>query len=78
MPIVEAVGAAAGSIHPSGKLLAKAIELAMSDAVLDCNAKGITDPAVIRAAMQKAREAVKARWNSAVNEASAAMSRGEE
>lgn len=35
------------------------IEAAMSQAILDAQAEGITDPAVIRERMMAAREAVK-------------------
>lgn len=78
MPIVEAVGVSASSLHPSGKQLAKAIELAMSSKAAACQAKGITDPAVIRAEMLRARDDVKARWTELANVASAVISRGEE
>lgn len=58
--IVEAVGAISINQSPGGRALAAAVQAAMSDAVLACNAEGITDPEIIREAMLAARERVKA------------------
>lgn len=58
--IVEAVGAISINQSPGGRALAAAVQAAMSEAVLACNAEGITDPVVIREAMLAARERVKA------------------
>lgn len=57
--IVAATGASANSLAAGGKSLAKQIEQAMVDAILVCNAAGITDPTIIKTAMLKAREQVK-------------------
>lgn len=78
MPIVEATMVSANSLFPSGRALAKAIEAGMSEAVLECSKKGITDPVEIRAAMMAAREGVKARWDAMVNEASFKVTKGGE
>lgn len=59
MPIVEAVGISANSSLGRNKALARAIEKAMSDAVLEANAAGITDPVKVKEAMMAARELVK-------------------
>lgn len=56
MPIVEAVGAA---VMSKNKNRAKAIEAAMSQAVLIAHEKGITDPVEIKKLMMLAREQVK-------------------
>lgn len=53
--IAEAVGSATSA----GKELGKRIEAAMVKAVLECSAKGITDPNRIRAAQLAAREKAK-------------------
>ena len=58
--IVEAVGAISINQSPGGRALSEAIQAAMSAAVLECSAQGITDPVVIREAMLAARERVKA------------------
>jgi hypothetical protein len=54
--IVEAVGAAVGKKTPRGA----EIEAAMSDAVKQAQAEGVTDPAEIRARMLAAADRVKA------------------
>ncbi len=54
--IAEATGAAASAKDGD---LAKRIETAMSDAVTEAAAKGITDPNQIRQRMLEARDAVK-------------------
>lgn len=57
--IVEAVGVSANVLDPARRELAKRIEAAMSQAVLDAMAEGVTDPAQIKAWMLEARERVK-------------------
>lgn len=57
--VVRAVGTASISSTPG---LAKAIEGAMSAAVLDAAEKGITDPDKVRALMMAAREHAKANF----------------
>lgn len=59
--IVEAVGVSANAKLPRDRTLSQRIEAAMSQAVRDCYAEGITDPAVIRERMLAAREAAKER-----------------
>lgn len=54
MPIVEATFTATATQSD----LAQRIEQAMAQAVADCYAQGITDPAVINAAILAARDAV--------------------
>jgi hypothetical protein len=56
--IVEAVGVSANVGLPRRPDLAKALEAAMSQAVKDCYAQGVTDPDKIRAQMMEAREQV--------------------
>ena len=58
--IVEAVGSISISHSPGGRARSEAIQAAMSAAVLECSAQGITDPELIREAMLAARERVKA------------------
>lgn len=59
--IVEAVMASASTSGIGGnKALAARIEEAMSQAVLDASAEGITDPMIIKAWMLEARARVKA------------------
>ena len=53
--IVSAVGVAVNSLSDDGQERAKAIEKAMSDAVMECYADGITDPELVRARMLEAR-----------------------
>lgn len=67
--IVEAVGI---SVRSSVAPRAKMIEEAMSQAVLACSAEGITDPDVVRARMQEAREDAKKRYQVTVEKATAA------
>lgn len=50
--IVEAVGIAVKSLA-GNKPLARAVGLAMKNAVKECNADGVKDPAIIRARMQE-------------------------
>lgn len=59
--IVEAVGAIALSnpSRPGSKAMAAAIERAMSDAVIECSAAGVTDPDKVRLRMLHARDRVK-------------------
>lgn len=63
MPIVEAVMAIASvrdqATQRENRSLSKKIEKAMSDAVMACYAKGITDPVEVKAAMMAAREVAK-------------------
>lgn len=56
--IVEAVGVSANSVSPAGRSRAKEIEAAMSDAVRQCYADGITDPAKMKERMMAARQAL--------------------
>jgi len=56
--IVTAVGVSVMAMSESSKDLAVAIEKAMSDAVLECYAEGKTDPEVVKARMQAAREKI--------------------
>lgn len=56
MPIVEAVGVA---VRSKNKDLSKRIEAAMSAAVLQALADGISDPAKMKEYMQAARERAK-------------------
>ena len=58
MPIVEAVGVSSATLDPNTVALSKEIEAAMSKAVLDSIAKGITDPVLMKAEIMKAREDV--------------------
>ena len=58
--IVSAVGAAASSVNVAGKALAAAIQAAMSQAVMDCYAEGISDPDIHRDRMMAARARIKA------------------
>ena len=58
MPIVEAVGVSSATLDPNKVALSKEIEAAMSKAVLDSIAKGITDPVLMKAEIMKAREDV--------------------
>lgn len=62
MPVVEATGVAARSNVPG---LGKIIEKAMSDAVLQASADGVTDPAEVKARMMQAREQAKAAFYAA-------------
>jgi hypothetical protein len=52
---VEAVGVAVKALTAASIPLARATEKAMSDAVAECYADGITDTAVIKARMEAAR-----------------------
>lgn len=63
--IVEAVGISANVHGPNGKQIGKALEAAMSDAVLAAAKAGIADPVKIKAAMMMAREKVLQRFRDA-------------
>lgn len=54
--IAAAAGIAVKSINPKNKERAQEAEKAMSQAILNCMSKGITDPAAQRAEIMKARE----------------------
>ena len=54
--IVTAVGVSVNSFSEAGLPLAKAIERAMSDAVAECYADGMTDPEYVKTRMNEARE----------------------
>lgn len=57
----DEAGIATAHGHASGsRSKAEAIETAMSQAILDARAEGITDPAVIRERMMMARDKAKA------------------
>lgn len=60
--VVTAVGVSANSSARWGRNTAKRIEKAMADAVLECNAEGISteekNSAIIRERMQSARQRV--------------------
>lgn len=59
MPEVFAVGVAVGNGDtPSGIARAKIIEAAITDAIAQAQAEGITDPEVIRARILAARDAI--------------------
>lgn len=67
--IVSAVGSAswgrdtdANKSRGGGRALSKAVEAAMSQAVLDCYAEGISDPAVHKERMMQARQAARERF----------------
>lgn len=53
--VVKAVGIAVKSLSPAGNERARAIEKAMSDAVKECYADGVTDPKLIKARINAAR-----------------------
>jgi hypothetical protein len=55
---VEAVGVAVLALREEGRPRAKAIEKAMSDAVLECYADGVTDTDAIKARMAEARRKI--------------------
>jgi hypothetical protein len=69
--IVAAAGAASGSPHAANKGLSRSVEAAMSQAIADALAEGITDPDVHRERMLAARERVKADYANAAAEAAA-------
>ncbi len=56
--VVEAVGVSANSLSHAGRSRAKEIEAAMSAAVNQCFADGVTDPAKMKERMMSARQAV--------------------
>ncbi len=56
--VVEAVGVSANSVANADRSRAKAIEAAMSAAVSQCYADGITDPVKVKERMMAARQAV--------------------
>jgi hypothetical protein len=58
---VKAVGIAVRAMSEAGVPRARAIEQAMSDAVLDCYADGVTDVDIIRSRMDEARRGVEDR-----------------
>ena len=53
--VVRAVGISVNALSPQNEPLARAIEKAMSDAVLECIADGVTDSDVVKARMDAAR-----------------------
>lgn len=53
------VAATAVAVQSADKDRAKRIQDAMNEAVLQCSAEGVTDPAAVRARMQEARERAK-------------------
>lgn len=53
--IVKAVGIAVKALSAANEAQARAIAKAMSDAVAECYADGVTDPAVVKARMEAAR-----------------------
>jgi hypothetical protein len=55
---VRAVGIAVKALSPHNEPRAKAIEKAMSDAVMECFADGVTDTDVVKARMDAARQQV--------------------
>jgi hypothetical protein len=55
---VKAVGVAVKAMSAASAPLARAVEKAMSDAVLECYADGVTDPNIIKARMDAARARV--------------------
>jgi len=71
--VVEAVGAIARSPFPG---LGKRIEQAMSDAVKESYAAGVTEPAKVKARMMEAREKVKQEFHEAEVKASESMQAG--
>lgn len=56
--IVEAVGVSVRAMSTASAPLAKAIELAMSDAVAECYADGKTSPSFIKDRMEEARRRI--------------------
>ena len=52
---VKAVGVAVKAMSAANESIARAIEKAMSDAVMECYAGGVTDPVVVKARMAAAR-----------------------
>jgi hypothetical protein len=63
MPIVSAVGVAVQDhTGNAGNERVRETEAAMSQAILDANAKGITDPIEIRKLMLEARDKVRAKY----------------
>lgn len=66
--IVEAAGLSANTISPGRRERVKLIEAEMAAAVLYANQRGITNPDIIRAMIQKARFAAKNRlWQSSTS-----------
>ena len=57
--IVSAVMASSGSISPGGMARAMLIQDAMTEAIKQAQAEGVTDPAEIKRRMLEARERVK-------------------
>lgn len=60
--IIEAVGVAVSSLAEGQEDLCKAMEAAMSQAVLDAYGEGVTDPDAIRERMLAAQEVASANW----------------
>lgn len=58
--IVAATGASSSSLNPAGAARAAEVQRAMTQAIVDCGAEGISDPAVISQRMQEARARVHA------------------
>lgn len=58
---VKAVGVAVKAMSPASEPVARAIESAMSNAVLECYADGVTDVDRIRSRMDEARRGVEGR-----------------
>jgi hypothetical protein len=55
---VKAVGVSVKALSEANASRARAIEKAMSDAVAECYADGVTDPDVVKARMDEARQRV--------------------
>lgn len=60
MPIVEAVGVSVNALDPARRQLAKRIEEAMTRAVRDAQAEGVTDADELKRRMSAARHRAKA------------------
>lgn len=60
--VAEGTGVAVRSIAPgqAGRDRARLVERAMSDAVLESSAEGITDPKIVRQRMLEARDRIRA------------------
>jgi hypothetical protein len=72
--IVSAVGVSANA---KDKNLAKAMEAAMADAIMQAREEGITDDDEIRERMKQAREQVKAEYEARASAATAAAAKDE-
>jgi hypothetical protein len=60
--IVQAVMTSSSSFTADGKVRASLIQQAMSDEVIKCANEGITDSALIKERMLKARDELKKTW----------------